>query len=136
MMLRPCASERLSAGTSAVMTAAPLRIDRRETSVGGTRAVVSSQQLMNGSPENNLSLRRQSSTQPKGLKAQRNQVEIRFQLAIALRWNHSSREHSRRRFSLCHFYQARGHESGRVAAFSQAPVCSSSNGMSASATRA
>jgi hypothetical protein len=47
-MLRPCASERLAAGTRAVMTAAPLRIDRRDTSVGGTRAVVSSQQLMNG----------------------------------------------------------------------------------------
>jgi hypothetical protein len=42
-----------------------LRIDRRETSVAGTRAVVSSQQLMNGSPEGNLSLRQQSSTQPK-----------------------------------------------------------------------
>src|SRR5215510_10845257 len=68
-MLRPCASERLAAGTSAVMTAAPLRIDRRDTSVGRTRAVVSSQQLMNGSPEANLSLRQQSSTQPKGLSA-------------------------------------------------------------------
>jgi hypothetical protein len=61
----------MAAGTSAVMTAAPLRIDRRDTSVGGTRAVVSSQQLMNGSPESNLSLRQQSSTQPKGLKARR-----------------------------------------------------------------
>src|SRR5215467_2237786 len=74
-MLRPCASERLAAGTSAVMTAAPLRIDRRETSVGGTRAVVSSQQLMNGSPAANLSLRQQSSTQPKSLKRPRTNQE-------------------------------------------------------------
>src|SRR6266545_4817152 len=49
-MLRLCASERPAAGTRAVITAAPLRIERRDTSVGGTRAVVSSQQLMNGSP--------------------------------------------------------------------------------------
>src|SRR5215470_484479 len=46
-MLRPCASERVAPGTTAAITAAPLRMDRRDTSVGGTRAVVSSQQLMN-----------------------------------------------------------------------------------------
>src|SRR5436309_15502451 len=66
-MLRPCALARPAPGTTAAITAAPLRIDRRDTSVGGTRAVVSSQQLMNGSPETNLSLRCQSSSQPEGL---------------------------------------------------------------------
>src|SRR5262249_62236447 len=45
-MVRPCACALPAPGSALATTAAPLRIDRRETSVEGTRAVVSSQQLM------------------------------------------------------------------------------------------
>src|SRR5262245_47222095 len=45
-MVRPWASARPAPGSTEATTAAPLRMDRRDTSVEGTRAVVSSQQLL------------------------------------------------------------------------------------------
>src|SRR6266581_1436084 len=134
-MFRPCASERPAAGTKAVMTAAPLRIDRRDTSVGGTRAVVSSQQLMNGSPETNLSPRRQSSTQPKGLERAGTSREFRSNQLYGAAES-SFLGVARQKIVLSAFRERAGlrllqpgHRSGRVAAFSQAPVFSSTNGM-------
>jgi hypothetical protein len=42
----PCASEPPVPGNTLVISAAPLSMERRDTSVLGTRAVVSSQQPM------------------------------------------------------------------------------------------